>query len=109
MFDFTRDAAVECRCIERLDTRDPVAALQQRFPGLLRGVANRGQETDSSDYNSAGNNASPSGSQERVPNRPMRRSSSDGLNRQVVQSIAMFIAESGSFAQGICYFFLLSM
>ena len=59
MLDLARDPAVERRRIEGLDARDAVAAFEQRLPGVLRGVANRGQETDTGDYDSAGNNRSP--------------------------------------------------
>jgi hypothetical protein len=59
VFDLAGDLAIELRRIEGFDARDAVTALEQRFPGLLRGVANRGQETDTGDYNSAGNNRSP--------------------------------------------------
>jgi hypothetical protein len=59
MLDLTRDLAVKRRRVEGFNARNAVAAFQQRFPGLLRGVANRGQETDTGDYNSAGNNRSP--------------------------------------------------
>jgi len=59
MFDLARDLAVERRRIEGFNARDAVAAFEQGFPDLFRGVANRGQETDTGDYNSAGNNRSP--------------------------------------------------
>ena len=59
MFDFAGDTAVEMRRVEGFDGGNAGAALEQRFPGLLRGVANRGQETNAGDYNSAGNNDSP--------------------------------------------------
>ena len=59
MFDLAGNLAVECRRIEGFDTRDTAAALKQCLPGLFRGVADRGQETNAGDYNSAGNNGSP--------------------------------------------------
>jgi hypothetical protein len=59
VFDFARYPAVKCRRVEGFNARDAVAAFKQGFPSLLRGVANRGQETDTGDYNSAGNNRSP--------------------------------------------------
>jgi hypothetical protein len=59
MLDLAGDPAVEQRRVERFDAGNAAAALKQRFPGLLRGVANRGQKTDAGDYNSAGNNDSP--------------------------------------------------
>jgi len=59
MLDLTSDLAVKPRRIEGLDARDAVAAFEQSFPGMFRGVANRGQQTDTGDYNSAGNNRSP--------------------------------------------------
>jgi hypothetical protein len=59
MLDLARDLAVERRRIEGFNARNAIAALEQRLPGLLRGVANRGQQTDAGDYYSAGNNRSP--------------------------------------------------
>jgi hypothetical protein len=59
VFDLARDPAVKRRRIEGFDARDAIAAFEQRLPGVLRGVANRGQKTDAGDYNSAGNNRSP--------------------------------------------------
>jgi hypothetical protein len=59
VLDFARDPAVKLRGVEGLNARDAVAAIEQGFPSLLRGVANRGQEADTGDYNSAGNNCSP--------------------------------------------------
>jgi hypothetical protein len=59
VFDLARDPAVEERRIEGFNARDAVAAFEQGLPGLLRGVANRGQKADTGDYNSAGNNRSP--------------------------------------------------
>jgi hypothetical protein len=59
MFDLTRDLAVKRRRVEGFNARDAVAAFEQGLPGLFRGVANCGQETDTGNYNSAGNNRSP--------------------------------------------------
>jgi hypothetical protein len=59
VLDLAGHPAVEQRRIERFNARDAVAAFKQGFPGLLRGVANRGQKADAGDYNSAGNNRSP--------------------------------------------------
>jgi hypothetical protein len=59
VLDLTRDPAIERRCVEGFDARNTVPAFQQRFPGLFRGVANRGQKTNAGDYDSAGNNRSP--------------------------------------------------
>ena len=56
MLDLAGDLAVEQRRIEGFNAGNAAAALQQRFPGLLRGIANRGQQTDAGDYDSAGNN-----------------------------------------------------
>jgi hypothetical protein len=59
VFDLAGDPAVEQRRIEGFNPRDAVAAFEQGLPGLLRGVANRGQKADTGNYNSAGNNGSP--------------------------------------------------
>jgi hypothetical protein len=59
MFDFAGNLAVEQGRIEGFDARDTTTALEQRLPGLFRGVAHRGQQTDAGDYNSAGYNDSP--------------------------------------------------
>jgi hypothetical protein len=59
MFDLAGNLAVECRRVEGFNTRNTAAALEQRLPGLFRGVADRGQETNAGNYNSAGNNDSP--------------------------------------------------
>jgi len=59
MLDLARDLAVKQRGIEGFNARNAIAALEQGLPGLLRGVANRGQQTDAGDYYSAGNNRSP--------------------------------------------------
>jgi hypothetical protein len=59
MLDLARDLAVKQRRIEGFNARDTVAAFEQGLPGPLRGVANRAQQTDTGDYNSAGNNRSP--------------------------------------------------
>jgi hypothetical protein len=59
MLDLARDLTVKRRRIEGFDPRDPVAAFEQGLPVLLCGVANRAQQTDTGNYNSAGNNRSP--------------------------------------------------
>src|SRR5579863_1338260 len=59
MLDLTRDLTVKCRRIEGFNARDAVAAFEQSLPGLLRGVADCTQQTNTGDYNSAGNNRSP--------------------------------------------------
>jgi hypothetical protein len=59
MLDFAGDPAVERRGVKRLNARDAVAAFEQGLPGLLRGIADRGEKTCAGDYNSAGNNRSP--------------------------------------------------
>jgi len=56
VLDLARDAAVELRSVERFNGGDAAAALQQRVPCLLGGIADGGQETDSGDYDSTGNN-----------------------------------------------------
>jgi hypothetical protein len=56
MLDLAGDPAIERRGIERFDARDAVPALRQRLPGLLSRVADCGQQADSGDYYSAGNN-----------------------------------------------------
>jgi hypothetical protein len=64
MLDFAGDLAVEGRGIERLDARDAIAAGNERLPCFFCSVANRGQQTDTGDYNSAGNSDSPSARRE---------------------------------------------
>jgi hypothetical protein len=59
MLDLARHPAVEQRGIEGLDRRDPVAARHQRLPGFVGGFTDCGQETNTGDDNSAGNNRSP--------------------------------------------------
>ena len=56
MLDLTRDAAIELRRVERLDSGNAVAHFKQRLPGLFGGVSDGGQQTNAGDYNSAGNN-----------------------------------------------------
>jgi len=48
VLDLARDAAVELRSVERFNGGDAAAA--------LGGIADGGQETDSGDYDSTGNN-----------------------------------------------------
>jgi hypothetical protein len=59
VLDLAGDLAVKRRRVEGLDARNTVAAFEQRLPGVLRGIADRGQQTDAGDYDSAGNNRSP--------------------------------------------------
>jgi hypothetical protein len=59
VLDLARDLAVKRGGIERFNARDTVAAFEQSLPGLLCGVADCAQQTDTGDYNSAGNNRSP--------------------------------------------------
>jgi len=49
VLDLARDPAIECRGIERFDARDAITAIEQGFPRLLRGVADRSQQTNTGD------------------------------------------------------------
>ena len=54
--DLAGNPAIEQRRVEGFDLGDAAAALQQGLPGFCGGVADRGQQTDAGDYDSAGNN-----------------------------------------------------
>ena len=55
MLDLAGDPAVEERRIEGFDAGNAITAFHQRLPGLLGRVADCGQQADSGDYYSAGN------------------------------------------------------
>jgi len=59
MLDLAGDLAVESGRIERFNARDAAAAFEQRLPGLLGGIADRGEQPNTGNYNSAGNRWSP--------------------------------------------------
>ncbi len=56
MLDFTRDLAVELCRIERFNPGDAAAGFEQGLPGGSSSIANRTEQTDAGDYDSAGNN-----------------------------------------------------
>jgi hypothetical protein len=60
MLDLAGDAAIESRRIEGFNARDATATFEQRFPRLLGGIADRGEQPDAGNYDSAGNRWSPS-------------------------------------------------
>jgi hypothetical protein len=47
---------IECGRVERCDTGNAVLTFEQRLPRGFGGVADRSQQTDAGNYNSAGNN-----------------------------------------------------
>jgi hypothetical protein len=117
VLDLACDPAVEQRGIEGFNARNAVAAFEQGFPRLLRGVANRGQQTDAGDYNSAGNNRSPlnawspghnprSRPGERILGNPIRGRKHIPLDAAIRPQVATFPGRS---APGSTYFFLPSM
>ncbi len=60
VLDLTRNLAIEQGGIESFNAGNAAADFKQRLPGLFRGVADRGQKTYARNYDSAGNNRSPS-------------------------------------------------
>jgi hypothetical protein len=83
MLDLAGDARVEQACIEGFDRRDAAAALKQRLPRLRSGVAHCGDEADACNYDSAGNDNSPSSAGLRLSQagqRPLHDSDHEILN-----------------------------